>query len=601
MDSSYASYQARLDTFAPPKSKSRRTSSRSKKPAPKATQKGGWPHTYPRPDDLAYAGFVFRPTSASFDNVQCFSCQTQLDGWEESDTPAFEHLTHSPNCGFAINVCIRLRHNDPGRVEDDPLNENMVEARRMTFADLWPLDEAAGFPSIEQMVNAGWYYDPSNDTPDGVTCPYCSLSLDAWDAGDDPTDEHSKRSPDCLFFSLKELYHPTQKTKATRGKRASSRSSTASRTAAKSTRTKKAVAKEELNKALQPQPSLDASIISFAESVTTSVADAPAKRQTKGRKTKKAQEDSIVVESFAESVADSVADAPAKRATRGRKAKKAQEESIIAESFAESVANSVASTASKANAKGRRTKKAAARTSNASIVSTRTTRQRKEPAPLSSPKLHYHQISDLSRSDFIASTPRQAYLAPPVASPNLNQISDLTRSDIIASTPKEDPKKAQKKRTSEALELDDAAPSPKRSRISDLSRSDIIASTPRQTPKGAVSHCPQTPTTPQDAAMDWEPINVDEIFEKAEVFDVVSNIIVDPALDKENIDTTGSPSALVESIKSRLTTAEKQMTIEEWVLYNAKRGEQQLRAECERQIMAFEAQGRRALAALDAH
>jgi hypothetical protein len=42
------------------------------------------------------------------------------------------------------------------------------------------------------------------------------------------------------------------------------------------------------------------------------------------------------------------------------------------------------------------------------------------------------------------------------------------------------------------------------------------------------------------------------------------------------------------------------MTIEQWVLYNAKRGEEKLRMACERQIMAFEAEGQRAMAVLEA-
>jgi len=151
MDPTFATYQARLDTFGAPKSKSRRPSARGKKAAPKAPPKGGWPLSFPRPDDLAYAGFIFKPTSVSHDNVQCFNCQTQLDGWEETDTPAYEHLTHSPNCGFAINACIRLRSSDPGRTEDDPLSEAMLDARRQTFANLWPLNPEEGYPSIEQV------------------------------------------------------------------------------------------------------------------------------------------------------------------------------------------------------------------------------------------------------------------------------------------------------------------------------------------------------------------------------------------------------------------------------------------------------------------
>jgi hypothetical protein len=42
------------------------------------------------------------------------------------------------------------------------------------------------------MAAAGWYYDPSEETPDGAT--------NAWDAGDDPMEEHRQRSEDCLFF-----------------------------------------------------------------------------------------------------------------------------------------------------------------------------------------------------------------------------------------------------------------------------------------------------------------------------------------------------------------------------------------------------------------
>lgn len=152
----FASLQSRLDTFAAPKTNARRPSARGKKAAPKAAPKGGWPLEFPRPHDLAYAGFLFKPTSASPDNVQCFHCQTQLDGWEPNDVPAYEHLTHSPNCGFALNLCIRLRDGDPGRNEEDPLSERMMQARRETFHDLWPLDAVAGYPSIEQVCSGNW-------------------------------------------------------------------------------------------------------------------------------------------------------------------------------------------------------------------------------------------------------------------------------------------------------------------------------------------------------------------------------------------------------------------------------------------------------------
>jgi hypothetical protein len=148
-----ACFQVRLDSFTAKKtrrSSTRSSTSRTKK-APKPKKADAWPLTAPSPADLAFAGFLWAPSSASPDNVKCFVCDCQLDGWEESDNPAYEHLTHSPNCGFAINACIRLRNGDPARVEEDPLSEKMRSAREATFGNYWPLDTNAGFPSAEQV------------------------------------------------------------------------------------------------------------------------------------------------------------------------------------------------------------------------------------------------------------------------------------------------------------------------------------------------------------------------------------------------------------------------------------------------------------------
>ena len=48
-----------------------------------------------------------------------------------------------------------------------------------------------------------------------------------------------------------------------------------------------------------------------------------------------------------------------------------------------------------------------------------------------------------------------------------------------------------------------------------------------------------------------------------------------------------------------LTSPEKKMTVEDWVAFNAKRGEANLRAECERMVGIFEKQGGRAMMALE--
>jgi hypothetical protein len=431
MDAALASCQARLATFetAVTTSKSRRTSSRSKK-AP-AKSKVSWPLKSPSAQDLAYAGFVWKPTTASPDNVQCFSCECQLDGWEESDVPAYEHVTHSPSCGFAVITCIRLRAGDPGRVEDDPTCEAMVAARRSTFDGMWPLDAAAGYPSIDDMVAAGWFYDPAADTPDGVTCAYCALALDAWDVGDDPMQEHRRRSPDCLYFTLPQIYKQpvpatTKKGKRapSKGKRASARSSTSSTIATTKT-------------------------------------------------------------------------------TRGKK----------------------------------RTSEAIDETEYSEVI---------QPAP--------KRIRSLSIESF--------------------------PSDLSVGTPKRTPPQATENGTSTF-------------EVSSLPI-DLLVGTPKKTPtiiRDAKDMC--------DTHV-WQPADIDALFasqENAQGF--LNDILIDAGLD--NIATAGStPEDLYAAVMASLTEAEKGMTVEQWVLYNAKRGEEKLRMECERQVMAFEAEGRRAMALLEA-
>ena len=96
---------------------------------------------------------------------------------------------------------------------------------------------------IAKMVDAGWCFDPSPETEDGVTCFYCNLSLDGWEPKDDPFEEHRRRSPECPFFALVERYHGTQPTKKGKGK-GKARGSTASRASRLSTQSTVSVMSE---------------------------------------------------------------------------------------------------------------------------------------------------------------------------------------------------------------------------------------------------------------------------------------------------------------------------------------------------------------------
>ncbi|OSS54513.1 hypothetical protein B5807_00058 [Epicoccum nigrum] len=593
MAASLASLQARLDTFAAPvTSKSRRTSTKSKKAPSKS--KNAWPLALPSAHDLAFAGFVWKPTTASPDNVQCFACHCQLDGWEENDVPAFEHLTHSPSCGFAVVTCIRLRSGDPGRSEDDPISDAMMQARRDTFTAEWPLDSSEGYPSIEQLVAAGWYYDPTLEYPDGATCAYCSLSLDEWDIGDDPLEEHRRRTPDCLFFALKELYHPTTKTVAKKGKRSSSRASTAS-AGAKTTRGKKRASEQ-----------IDDSIMSVVEKPTrgkkgssdeidATVEDIKPKA-TRGKKRASTQiEESIVsvveksekptrgrkrASTQIETTVESVVEKP----TRGRK--KAVEQvddtknEIEHEPTPEPEPVLVPAPAPEPKVKSKKAAPKAKRASTAS--STATSRGKKrlsdqvdhvEVVAISPKRTRHSSVSSFGES-LLAGTPRPApmEMVEPEFEPEPTEPAPIESTETKSVEPE-----------IEAAEGD----------VSSFPAS-ILVGTPKKTPTRAMT--PEDDSTP---AQTWDPIDIDAFFGNTEnLKSLINDIVIDAGLDAI-VPAGATAEDLQAAVLEGLTKSEKDMTVEQWVLYNAKRGEEKLRQACEKQIVAFEAQASRARAAIE--
>lgn len=496
------------------------------------------------------------------------------------------------------------------------------------------------------MAAAGWYFDPGVDTPDGATCPYCNLSLDAWEIGDDPVEEHRKRSEDCLFFTLKEYYHPTQKPKASRSKRASTRSSTASTKAKKSTRAKKGADKplpippdesmmdytvgaypdvsmvsskapakrgrKAQNTSMMEDTIMGSVADSFVGGATLSMVSIPAKAPPakRGRKPKNSSmidetqiADTIVEPAAPEPIPEPVPEpveepveepieepvkAPAKR---GRKPKKAsgQEASVL-----DSFTGSVASTASKAPTKTRQPRKNAKRASTVSAASaTRTTRGAKrkssemememeveqdiemeEPEHESAPSPKRTRLSDISLPP-LESTP----VHTPVEYRQARQAAQAAQAAALKS-----PFSYVKEHTPRGIRQVENLKSSTQAPV----RSPLATSPMRGQPQTPEEPC--TPEGPASPAMVWHPA-------------VLANIITDAGLDQENmgIDMGDTTENITKAVLASLTSPEKRMNIEEFVLHNAKRGEEKLRRECQRQIAAFEAEGRRALAALDAY
>lgn len=101
---------------------------------------------------LAEAGFFYHPTTQSPDNTRCFLCNNSLDGWEADDDAVAEHLKHSPDCGWAINIGIEQQIEAGDLDLEDPMDEKLLSARKMTFGSNWPHENKRGWVCKTQKV-----------------------------------------------------------------------------------------------------------------------------------------------------------------------------------------------------------------------------------------------------------------------------------------------------------------------------------------------------------------------------------------------------------------------------------------------------------------
>ncbi|KAJ4417488.1 hypothetical protein N0V82_006152 [Gnomoniopsis sp. IMI 355080] len=250
----YFIYDNRLASFTTPQPiAAKRRGSNASSRAPKALS---WPHKSLKPADMAKAGFVFTPLPSNPDNVTCFLCTKALDGWEQDDRPLEEHLKHSPECGWAITAAVEAELGN--YAAEDPRDALMVEARKATFADMWPHESRKGWSSVKTkaLVEAGWKYTPLVGSEDNAT------------------DEHYNRAPNCPFFSLISS-KPAPKTA---GRSKAARSSKASRLSLQSV----ATSISDMTLLADRTTDIDDSVMTTASNVTT--ASKASKKPAKGKK-----------------------------------------------------------------------------------------------------------------------------------------------------------------------------------------------------------------------------------------------------------------------------------------------------------------------------
>jgi hypothetical protein len=101
---------------------------------------------------LAQAGFYFNPSASSPDNVRCFSCDVNLDGWEPEDDPTIEHYTHRGDCAWAVCRYVKRKFSDEEAIEEDPMSDVFTNARKQTFEG-WPHESKRGWKCKIEKVN----------------------------------------------------------------------------------------------------------------------------------------------------------------------------------------------------------------------------------------------------------------------------------------------------------------------------------------------------------------------------------------------------------------------------------------------------------------
>ncbi|KAH8804699.1 hypothetical protein F5884DRAFT_677788 [Xylogone sp. PMI_703] len=495
-----------------------------------------WPHKFLSGDALAKAGFFYHPLEANPDNVACFLCHKFLDGWEKGDDPLREHLTLSPDCGWAILATIESQEQDLS--EHNPMAPGMVAARKATFANKWPYESKKGWKcKTKQMVDAGWMYTPMPESDDMATCVYCQLALDGWEPSDKPWDEHYARSPSCSFFLLSE---ENKQTKTSKNKK--DRSSKASRLSTQSAFTTASEAPS-----LADLPVEEDSILTTVTTASTTGTKKMAKEKkasTRGRKTKAKKSEAVEIEQPQPDQAEVEVKANTK-AKNGRK-RKSEEAVDVDTSMVD------------AEVPPPKPKKV----------------QQIDNVPAPEPEaVENSVISEVPPTKAPKARGRPAKVATHAPQPT-------TSAEGAPRSPSPSPREATPSQSPQSSDAENHPPSSRPS----LAKSPLppVSSTPQGTKTPTMSPSKRNVISGLQSTEPWTAVDLD-------------TFLISPE-SKGN----GLFDRQIENLKKgELASPEKKMTVEEWIYHNAQLAEEKLRNDCEKMVGDFEREGGRAMKALE--
>jgi hypothetical protein len=573
----YATLESRLATFEPPSKRS----------------KLGWPHKTPTPEEVARAGFYYKPSKASNDNTICYLCESQLGGWEPDDDPVEEHLKHSPGCGWAILMNAAQEAKQNTETIEDPTGQLLTDARRATFAIGWPHESKRAWKcKTERMVEAGWHFAPVAEGEDYVSCAYCKLSLDGWEPKDDPFEEHHKRSPDCVFFHFAGSTAPAKRPKAKKGRvsRASRSSKASTRLSTQSNSQDVSIMSEAPSIAIQDIPDLDVSL-DASEMSTMSVMSTASTATTKGKRKGAGGRPKTTKSKKA-------------KTTRATKVKKEEPQPEIELEIEPEPILEIAETSAIIEAEP--VPAQAEEVYQLPEVEGQQKRGTPDPEPTPPAKVIYPSIPMKNTPPRISSSPR--HLSPIAAQDHSpTPIKPRSSRSSLVCVPKPTPKSATAKSQpqsksrltrscsptqtqSQTQQAENLSPSPSPA-TSDIENAPPSTRSPRSRPPIPTSSLSPLPpnfnhnlnstSSPSTVMPDWTPTDVELVFAPTT-----------PAHAENEI--------LLALTGSQLSSPEKNMTVQEWIEFIAARAEEGLRTEAERVVGVFEREGQRAMGVLEA-
>ncbi|KAG8629014.1 hypothetical protein KVT40_002879 [Elsinoe batatas] len=616
-------------------------------------KKRGWK---PKSKKLAEAGWSMDPSLRAEDGTTCFYCQLSLDGWEPKDDPIEEHRKRQESCPF-FDLLDRYASTRPkkGRARNSTASKTSrlsTQSIQSTFSEapsFMSLGDAA--PSLELESSIGTITSMTSNAKGKKKAAGTKKGGRTKKKG---VDESEMTGMETAMTNLEETLAPSQS--LLQGTQEDPPAEVKKEPAKKATRGKgkgKKVA-DKLADETEDQSQLQSELVAAAAAEPES--KKPATRGKRGKKRssdgeEKPQEtQEVVPEPPTEQVMEPVEEAPVKakkgKATRRKKAKASQEEQLTEAPPAEEVqpmdideqAVEVKEEAPKPKRGGRKPK-ATKQAKQATPEPEPQAEPEPEPEiqiddPMEDESGNYvHPAGEESESNYVVHageeesdanyvvhdessanfvvhdrTPEPAEFeptptpqkAPAAREPSPEQPASThssphsVRSQQSSDAENHPPSSSARtsKRVSEVaapIALPPAPsppphaaapaplPAPQLSPVK-TSRVPLAAQTPNRSPS---KHSP-TKLGYLKARTPWSAIDIETIF---------------PADGQENAGTSAAEK--LAELGGQLTSPEKKMTVEEWIRFQATRGEERLKEECERLVWLFEQEGTRAMGVLE--